>query len=107
VPAGAAVVIFAPYFHRDGERFADAESFSPALWTGGHSDGDWPLIPFSQGPAECPGRDGVLHMTSSFLGKLVAARPLRQTHPRPLRADLPMPATFSPFRLTFEMPEPG
>jgi cytochrome P450 len=107
VPAGAAVVVFAPFFHRDGERFPYADSFAPGLWTGGRSDDDWQLIPFSRGPAECPGRDVVLHMTSSFLAKLVEVRPPRQIHARRLHAGRPLPATLSPFRLTFEIPEPG
>jgi len=107
LPAGAAVLVFAPFFHRDGERFPYADSFAPGLWSEGRAAGDWPLIPFSQGPAGCPGRDLVLHATSSFLAPVVQARPPRQVHPRPLRADAPLPASLSPFRLAFEMPGSG
>jgi hypothetical protein len=58
-------------------------------------------------PRSCaPGSNLVLRVTISLLAKLVAVRAPRQT-PRAARADRPVPATLSPFRLTFEMAEPG
>lgn len=107
VAAGTALVIFAPFFHRDDERFAYAHSFTPELWTGGAPADGWPLIPFSEGPAECPGRNVVLHLTSSFLARIVEAQPPRLRGLRELGFDGRMPATLSPFRLTFEMEKSG
>jgi len=32
---------FAPFFHRDGERLAFADSFDPELWAHGRTAEDW------------------------------------------------------------------
>jgi cytochrome P450 len=63
---------------------------------------DRPLIPFSEGPAECLGRNLVLLTTSSLLANLLSAGPLPQTSPAALDADRPLPRTLSPFRLAFD-----
>src|SRR4051812_77432 len=102
LPRGAGVVIFVPFFHRDDERLPYADSFAPELWQDGRAGEDWPLVPFSAGPGECPGRDIVLLLTSSLIAHLLAAAELRQSEPRPLRADGPLPGTLSPFRLEFD-----
>src|SRR5690606_31988282 len=66
LPAGTGMVIFAPFFHRDDERLPYAHRFAPEVWLGeDHAGGaiplgDWPLIPFSRGPAICPARNLVL-----------------------------------------------
>jgi cytochrome P450 len=105
LPAGAAVLVFAPFFHRDGERLEFADSFSPQLWLGGGAIDRWVLIPFSAGPAGCPGRDLVLLTTSSLLAGLVAGASLALSAPRALDASRPMPANLSPFRLRFDVRE--
>jgi cytochrome P450 len=102
VPANSALMIFVPYFHRDPRRLSYADSFAPGIWLDGGSPDDWPLIPFSAGPAECPGRNLVLLLTSSLLGALLGQHRWRQTHPRPLDTRTPLPGTLSPFRLRFE-----
>lgn len=106
LPAGAAVLVFAPFFHRDDERLPYADSFSPDLWMG-EQDRDWPLIPFSEGPGVCPGRNVVLLTTSSLLAKVVAARPPRPGSGRALDSGRPLPRTLSPFRLTFDLGRSG
>jgi cytochrome P450 len=101
LPAGAAVVIFAPYFHRDDERLPYADRFEPALWTDGAMADGWPLIPFSAGPGECAGRDLVLLTTSLMLANVLAAgRPSQMGEV--LASETPLPRTLSPFRLRFE-----
>ncbi|HLM09136.1 MAG TPA: cytochrome P450 [Thermoleophilaceae bacterium] len=101
LPAGTALVIFVPYFHRDPEQVPHADRFAPDTWLGQRSAGDWPLMPFSGGPGECPGRDVVLLAASSILAALLGRLELRQAGPRPLRSDRPLPGTLSPFRLRF------
>jgi cytochrome P450 len=93
LPAGAGLVIFAPFFHRD---FAGADGFHPELWL----DGAEPpaVVPFSAGPAECPGRSLVLQLSSALLGRLLDGRELRGSHVEP-----PLPATLSPFRLRYSL----
>ncbi len=100
--SGAGLVIFAPFFHRDGERLPFADRFDPGVWADGRTVQDWPLIPFSAGPGQCPGRNVVLLTTSLLLAHLLRARP-RQAAPAALDSAHPMPATLSPFRLRFEV----
>jgi len=88
---GAAVVVFAPFFHRDDERLPYADSFAPELWLRGDSPERAPLVPFSEGPATYAGRNLVLLMTSALLAKLLAGARLRQHHPRALSGTRPLP----------------
>jgi cytochrome P450 len=77
------------------------------LWREGTAP-DPPLLPFSLGPARCPGRPLVLLVTSLLLARMLRGRAIRQAHPRPLRADRPLPATLSPFRLRYSIDaDPG
>jgi cytochrome P450 len=92
LPAGAALVIFAPFFHRD---FEGADAFRPELWL----DGSEPpaVVPFSAGPAMCPGRSLVLFVTTTVLSELLQGRDLHGSSV----GSAPLPATLSPFRLRF------
>jgi cytochrome P450 len=99
--AGAAVVVFAPFFHRDDQRLPYADSFSPQLWADGRPGVDWPLIPFSAGPGECPGRNLVLFSASTLLARITANGAPPQTGGGELDPERPLPATLSPFRLRF------
>ena len=102
VPPGAAVMIFAPLFHRD-PHLACADRFCPDLWRDRRASDEWPLVPFSAGPADCPGRNLVLLTASSLLARLMGDGTPRQARPALLRADEPLPATLSPFRLRFHL----
>jgi cytochrome P450 len=108
LPAGATVAIFATYFHRDDRRVPWADRFAPEVWegrTGGRELGDlteaWPLLPFSAGPAVCPGRNLVLLTASAFLGVLLTRLDPRLTGDHPLGGDGPLPGTLDPFTLRF------
>ncbi|MBT2248034.1 cytochrome P450 [Arthrobacter sp. BHU FT2] len=78
MPANCGVLIFTPYFHRDGRRLPGADRFDPALWLDPHGQEpgrgepggqeDWAVVPFSAGPVRCPGRHLVLLLTSALLG---------------------------------------
>lgn len=104
LPAGASVIIFAPFFHRDHTRIQGAHQFVPEQWLRERTDADWPLVPFSGGPAMCSGRNVVLHTAGTALGHLLADQ-----HYAP--EDLPvsphhaMPGTISPFHLRFPLAE--
>jgi cytochrome P450 len=103
MPAGTAVVIFAPYFHRDDRHLPYADSFRPELWLEDRSAGDWPLIPFSGGPAMCPGRNLVLLLGSAMLAALLNERELRLERLDRLDPSRPLPATLDNFSLRFEL----
>ncbi len=101
MPDKCGVLIFAPYFHRDEGRVPHANSFHPGRWLN-DDDGDWALIPFSEGPAACPGRHLVLMLTSAFLSHLLEGPPL--TLPSgTLDPRQPMPGTLNNFALRFRV----
>lgn len=91
LPAGTGIVIYVPYFHRDGERLAFADRFAPEVWIEGESEA-LGFIPFSAGPAACPGRELVLLTASAMLERLVEAGASIEgaaiAPPRPLPATL-------------------
>lgn len=67
-PAGTEFAIVSSVFHRDGQALDFANRFEPDAWLDGRTDGDWPIIPFSAGPATCPGQNVVLLTTSAAVG---------------------------------------
>lgn len=101
LPAGSSVVIFAPFFHRDERHVPEAHRFAPELWLRERGDDDWPLVPFSGGPAMCPGRNVVLLIASGVLGRLVAERDYEVHGAAGMRAGAPVPGSLSPFGLRF------
>jgi cytochrome P450 len=74
MPAKTGIMIFAPYFHRDDQRLPYADRYAPELWLQQRTDADWPLIPFSGGPAICPARNLVLMLGSAMLAALLEGR---------------------------------
>lgn len=107
VPAGTGMLVVAPFFHRDDRTEPTAHRFAPSNWLTADGEGldetahdHRPLVPFSEGPASCPGQDLVLLMTSTWLAALldrheVAPRTAVSLDPSSL------PASFSPFGLAF------
>jgi cytochrome P450 len=71
MPARTGILVFTPFFHRDDQRLAYAHRFTPELWLHARSDADWPLVPFSGGPAVCPARHLVQMLSSAMLAALV------------------------------------
>jgi cytochrome P450 len=102
LPAGTGLLIFAPFFHRDDQRLQYADRFTPELWLDGRTAHDAPLIPFSAGPAACPGRHLVLLLTSEMLAALIAGHDARLTDNR-LSAERPLPGTLDNYTLRFRL----
>ena len=96
LPAGMGIVIFVPYFDRDPERLPFADQFAPEVWLDGQAEA-YGLLPFSAGPAACPGRNLVLLTASAMLARLLAAEP--HVEGFPLRPGESLPATFDHTRL--------
>jgi len=71
MPARTGILVFTPFFHRDDQRLAYAHRFTPELWLHARSDADWPLVPFSGGPAVCPARHLVQMLSSAMLAALI------------------------------------
>lgn len=96
LPAGAEVVVHAPFLHRDDERLDVADRFAPEVWLDGDPNA-FPLVPFSHGPARCPGRELVLLTTATLLHVLLDELDLEGGDLSPGR----LPASLSPFGLRF------
>lgn len=110
LPAGTSLTVFAPLFHRDDETLDHADRFAPEVWLkrdtvdlalGPVLRDRWPLIPFSAGPAVCPGRNLVLLTSSTVLGRLLQSHDLRLATPDTIDPAAPLPGTLSPFEPTF------
>jgi cytochrome P450 len=103
LPAGSAVLIHAPYFHRDDRALPEADPFAPELWDGDRPRRDWPLVPFSDGPAICPGRNVVLHTTSTYLATLLRRVEAAPASELPIGPGKPAPSVLDPFPVEFEL----
>ncbi|GIG28206.1 cytochrome P450 [Cellulomonas marina] len=104
MPEATSILTYAPFFHRDAEHLPQADAFDPRLWderAGGAVAGEWPLVPFSAGPAACPGRNLVLETTSTFLGRLVQGHDVELLGRPRLAPDGPLPGSLDPFTLRF------
>ncbi|WP_051580550.1 cytochrome P450 [Pseudonocardia acaciae] len=101
IPRGTQFVIFTPFFHRDAETLPYADRFAPRAWLDGTASAEAGLVPFSAGPARCPGRDLVLQVTGTVLAELTAGHEYRLLAPPRLDPDRPLPATLDNFGLTF------
>ncbi len=106
LPAGTSFFTYAPFLHRDDERLASANSYDPSLWSGRPAVGNWPFVPFSAGPAGCPGRELVLLVTGEFLSRLVAARGLEPVAVAGVREGADLPGTLDPFGLRVRLTAP-
>jgi cytochrome P450 len=100
LPAGASLMIFAPFFHRDETRLPEAHRFAPELWLRSRTSADHPLVPFSGGPGMCPGRNVTLLVASQVLARILAAQDYR-VEGHPLDPARPLPGTLDPFRLRY------
>ncbi|MBF6174745.1 cytochrome P450 [Nocardia blacklockiae] len=98
---GAGLLIPVTAFHRDPDLLPFANRFTPEIWLDGRAEQYPQLVPFSAGPAVCPGQNLVLFTTSTLLAHLLSAVHLRlRSHPRPT-PDAPLPLTFNNFGLDF------
>jgi cytochrome P450 len=103
MPADTGVIVFAPYFHRDDRHLPEAHRFAPELWARPRTSADWPLVPFSEGPVVCPGKNLVLMLTSTMLAELLRHGWYRERPPAKLHATQKMPSTLDPYTLVFEL----
>jgi cytochrome P450 len=101
VPAGAGLMIVTPAFHRDDQLLPFAHRFAPEIWLDGQAQNYPQLVPFSAGPAECPGRNVVLLTTSSLLANLLDKLNLRLQSTPHLSPSEPLPMTLNQLTLRF------
>jgi cytochrome P450 len=101
VAAGAGLMIVVPAFHRDDETLPFAHRFDPDIWLDERAQTYPQLVPFSAGPAECPGRNLVLFVTSSLLAHLLNALGWRLTSQPAPTPEKPLPMTLNQLTLAF------
>lgn len=101
MPAKCGVLIYAPFFHRDERTVPNPHAYTPERWLADDDSGDWALIPFSEGPAACPGRHLVLMLTSAYLSHLLEKQTLQLNPTERLKAGGHMPGTLNNYSLRF------
>jgi cytochrome P450 len=84
MPKGTAILIFAPFFHRDDQRLSFAHRFTPELWLQERTGEEWPLLPFSGGPGICPGRHLVQMLGGAMIASVLMRHDLRMHQPERL-----------------------
>ncbi|WP_280455950.1 cytochrome P450, partial [Nocardia brasiliensis] len=101
VEKGAALLIAAVAFHRDESQLPFAHDFAPDIWVNGVAEQYPQLVPFSAGPAACPGRDLVLFVTSMLLAELVRTCTFELRSTPALDPGAPLPLTYNNFGIEF------
>ena len=91
---GTSFVVVSTAFHRDIARLPWADDFCPEAWLDGRADDEWSLVPFSGGPASCPGQNLVLLVASQVLARTTDSLDLTFSRARYLASD-PVPATVN------------
>ncbi|GGX28268.1 cytochrome P450 [Streptomyces chryseus] len=102
LPEGTAVLLYTPYFHRDGSA-PYADRFVPEIWLDGTAYTGPELVPFSAGPGVCPGEDVVLLVTSTLVAALLERHDIRLRGPGGPRSGRSLPYTLDHFALRFSV----
>jgi cytochrome P450 len=101
VPEGSAFLVYTPFFHRDEATLPFAHQFEPDIWLDGRAAEYPALVPFSAGPAGCPGRNLVLFTTSTLLASFLDGHRFRLVSGPRLAPERPLPFTINNFGLDF------
>jgi cytochrome P450 len=96
---GTGLIIYAPFFHRDATRLPQADRFAPETSLEGRPE-EQGIVPFSDGPAQCPGRNLTLMLSSMMLAAMLR-RGFAPAGPARLDPAQPLPATLSAYELRF------
>ncbi|MEU5838875.1 cytochrome P450 [Streptomyces diacarni] len=106
LPAGTVFALYTPYLHRADPAGPYADSFAPRQWTeetGRQARANPALVPFSSGPAGCPGENLVLFTVSTLLAALLEGHGYTLASHPGLRPAAPVPATLDHFALRFRV----
>ncbi len=101
MPKNTGVLLYAPYFHRDDERFDFAHRFAPDVWL--ETDQRRPFVPFSGGKAICPAFNLVPMIASAALATLIGGRRITLEQGPRLGPDTALPPTLDNYALQFRM----
>lgn len=98
VAAGTQVIILNSFNHRDGERLAFADRFTPQLWL--ERQEHWLFNHMSNGPQGCAGRQLALFIAKAVLANMLMEQRYVLERP-PLDASAPLPHAYNHFDLRF------
>jgi cytochrome P450 len=101
LPEGTSLMIYAPFLHRDPAGLDDADRFTPEVWFRPDVVAARSLVPFSDGPGVCPGRNLVLLVASTVLAAVLGRVDLSMVDPGPMLDRDHLPGTLDPFSLRF------
>ncbi|UMB68940.1 cytochrome P450 [Mycobacterium paraterrae] len=101
ISAGAAVMVAVPAFHRDEQLLPFAHQFTPDIWLDGRAQQHPALVPFSAGPAECPGRNLVLFLAATTMAHLLSSLRLGMRSRPTLSPSEPLPMTLNQLTIDF------
>ena len=96
----AAYVVVSSFFHRDERSLSYADRFAPETWLDGRAEIEPGIMPFSAGPARCPGEDLVLLVATSILAELLRDRDWRLDSPQWNVGALPRTSDHTAIRLS-------
>ncbi|MET7298909.1 cytochrome P450 [Embleya sp. NPDC005575] len=95
-PEGAAVAVISSFFHRDTQTLDFADHFTPDAWLDGRAEPARGIVPFSAGPAACPGRNLVLFTVTALLDTVLRrTADLGLADPALLNPARPLPHTWN------------
>lgn len=101
IDSGTAFLVMSAFFHRDSSRLPYADAFAPEIWTDGRAENEPGVLPFSYGPAGCPGRELVPLTVSFFLRSMLGGGPLHRVDDIPPLRPAELPASLNHFDLRF------
>jgi cytochrome P450 len=107
LPQGAGFLIFTPFLNRDYERLPLADRWAPEQWLGRDPAENGALVPFSAGPAKCPGRHLVSLLGGNLLGAVMTRGELMLRRGTKMSPERPAPGTLDHFALAFELSPRG
>ncbi|GAA2215180.1 cytochrome P450 [Nonomuraea monospora] len=97
LPAGTDILIPVAV-HSRNPQIGYADHFTPQAWLDGRAEADWSIVPFSAGPAHCPGSDLGITVAASALATLLRQYDFRPVGPR-LGPGRLLPKALDPFTL--------
>lgn len=98
LPAGTTIALISTWLHRDGRHLDAPHSYRPQRWESDGAGVGEGVVPFSGGPARCPGEDLVTRTAGAALAEM-AATAWRLEPPTRLSAHRPLPYHLDHYRV--------
>lgn len=100
IPADSAFMILTAAFHRDPHNVPFADTFTPEAWLDGRAETQ-AFMPFSGGPAVCPGQNLVLFIATTALANLLRGNGFSLESTPIIEPTSAVPATLNHYSLHF------